>query len=112
MDNVTPAACDAELKMTLDEFRESLIATEPPAGLTHALADCVRPSQIEQMTVESRARKFMTNGRCHEVELRKRRLVRNDEVRVGESRCLLDKRAGLASQHAVPILPHRHTVRL
>jgi hypothetical protein len=25
-------------KMTLDEFRESLTATEPPAGLTHALA--------------------------------------------------------------------------
>ena len=25
-------------KMTLDEFRESLIATAPPAGLTHALA--------------------------------------------------------------------------
>ena len=24
--------------MTLDEFRQSLIATEPPAGLTHALA--------------------------------------------------------------------------
>jgi len=23
--------------MTLDEFRESLTATEPPAGLTHAL---------------------------------------------------------------------------
>jgi hypothetical protein len=26
-----------ELKMTLDEFRKSLTATEPPAGLTHAL---------------------------------------------------------------------------
>ena len=25
-------------KMTLDEFRQSLTATEPPAGLTHALA--------------------------------------------------------------------------
>jgi hypothetical protein len=25
-------------KMTLDEFRESLTAAEPPAGLTHALA--------------------------------------------------------------------------
>ena len=25
-------------KMTLDEFRQSLSATEPPAGLTHALA--------------------------------------------------------------------------
>ena len=24
--------------MTLDEFRQSLTATEPPAGLTHALA--------------------------------------------------------------------------
>jgi hypothetical protein len=24
--------------MTLDEFRESLVATEPPTGLTHALA--------------------------------------------------------------------------
>jgi hypothetical protein len=27
-----------ELKMTLDEFRQSLIASEPPAGLTLALA--------------------------------------------------------------------------
>ena len=27
-----------KLKMTLDEFRQSLTATEPPAGLTHALA--------------------------------------------------------------------------
>jgi hypothetical protein len=26
-----------ELEMTLDEFRQSLIATEPPAGLSHAL---------------------------------------------------------------------------
>ena len=25
-------------KMTLDDFRQSLTATEPPAGLTHALA--------------------------------------------------------------------------
>jgi hypothetical protein len=25
------------IEMTLDEFRQSLIATEPPAGLTHAL---------------------------------------------------------------------------
>jgi len=28
----------AVMKMTLDEFRGSLTATEPPAGLTHALA--------------------------------------------------------------------------
>ena len=27
-----------QLKMILDEFRQSLTATEPPAGLTHALA--------------------------------------------------------------------------
>lgn len=27
-----------ELKMTLDKFRQSLAATEPSAGLTHALA--------------------------------------------------------------------------
>jgi len=27
-----------ELEMTLDEFRQSLTATEPPAGLKHALA--------------------------------------------------------------------------
>ena len=37
MDNSTSATCDVELKMTLDEFRQSLTATEPPAGLTHAL---------------------------------------------------------------------------
>jgi hypothetical protein len=38
--------------MTLDNFRESLTATEPPAGLTHALAAEVvsvvdRPQDIE-----------------------------------------------------------------
>jgi hypothetical protein len=27
-----------EYKMTLDEFRKSLTATQPPAGLSHALA--------------------------------------------------------------------------
>jgi hypothetical protein len=31
-------AGDAELKMTLDDFQESLTATEPPAGLRLALA--------------------------------------------------------------------------
>ena len=30
--------CLAELKMTLDNFRQSLTATEPPAGLTLALS--------------------------------------------------------------------------
>jgi hypothetical protein len=34
----SPACRDVGLNMTLDEFRESLTATEPPAGLTHALA--------------------------------------------------------------------------
>ncbi len=38
--------------MTLDDFRESLTAKEPPAGLTHALAAEVvavvnRPQDIE-----------------------------------------------------------------
>ena len=28
----------AVMKMTLAEFRQSLTATEPPAGITHALA--------------------------------------------------------------------------
>src|ERR1700687_3057812 len=28
----------SETQMTLDDFRQSLAATEPPAGLTHALA--------------------------------------------------------------------------
>jgi len=37
-DNGTSATCDVEPKMTLNEFRESLTATEPPAGLTHAVA--------------------------------------------------------------------------
>jgi hypothetical protein len=30
--------CPVDQKMTLDEFRQSLTATEPPARLTHALA--------------------------------------------------------------------------
>ncbi len=29
---------ERQRKMTLNEFRQSLTATEPPAGLTHALA--------------------------------------------------------------------------
>jgi hypothetical protein len=32
-----PAFHDLEVKMTLDDFRQSLTATEPPTGLTHAL---------------------------------------------------------------------------
>jgi hypothetical protein len=36
-DNGTHVGRDVELKMTLDEFCK-LAATEPPAGLTHALA--------------------------------------------------------------------------
>jgi hypothetical protein len=38
MDSGTSATCGVELKMTLDDFRQSLTATAPPAGLTHALA--------------------------------------------------------------------------
>ena len=38
VDTGTLATCEVELKMTLHEFRESLTATEPPVGLTHALA--------------------------------------------------------------------------
>lgn len=34
----SPACRDVGLNMTLDEFRESLTATEPPPRLTHALA--------------------------------------------------------------------------
>jgi hypothetical protein len=34
-------------KMTLDEFRESLTATEPPAGLTHALTTGVILTPID-----------------------------------------------------------------
>jgi hypothetical protein len=30
----SPALLDVELKMTLDDFRQSLTASEPPAGLT------------------------------------------------------------------------------
>lgn len=29
--------CPKEKEMTIDQFRDSLAATEPPAGLTHAL---------------------------------------------------------------------------
>jgi hypothetical protein len=38
MDSGTSATCYVELKMTLDDFRQSLTATEPPPRLTHALA--------------------------------------------------------------------------
>jgi hypothetical protein len=34
----TPASRDVEVKMTLDDFRQSLTAANPPAGLTLALA--------------------------------------------------------------------------
>jgi hypothetical protein len=37
-DNGAPASRDVELKMTLDDFRKSLTATEPPAGFSHALS--------------------------------------------------------------------------
>jgi hypothetical protein len=33
-----PAFHDVELSMNLNDFRQSLTATEPPAGFTHALA--------------------------------------------------------------------------
>lgn len=33
----TGMTTEPRLKMTLDEFRQSLTATKPPAGLTHAL---------------------------------------------------------------------------
>ena len=34
----SPAFRDTELTMTLHDFRQSLTATEPPAGFSHALS--------------------------------------------------------------------------
>jgi hypothetical protein len=41
----TSATCDVGLKMILHEFSQSLMATAPPAGLTHALAGLLRDAK-------------------------------------------------------------------
>jgi hypothetical protein len=60
--------------MTLDDFRQSLAATEPPAGLTHALAGlwwdakgqtkryiaCTRPKPNEECSIQSFALQSMS----------------------------------------------------
>lgn len=46
--------CFRQNTMTLDEFRQSLAATEPPAGLSLALAGLVSPATVRNTELECR----------------------------------------------------------